>query len=258
MTKVVILAGGLGTRLREETEFKPKPMVEIGGLPILVHIIKNFLTAGFTDIIIATGYKGNQIKEYFYNYDVYTNDLRIDIGGDGNVTFLSSKGKAEFTISIVDTGSTSLTAQRLKKLEPLIGREDFICTYGDGLSNVDPRILLDFHKEHGKIATVTAVKPRSRFGLLSINDSNLVKEFNEKPIMNEWINGGFFCFSNEIFKYLNGNLALENKPMSKLVDVSQLMAFKHEGFWYAMDTYREFIELNEIYDRGELPWILEK
>lgn len=258
MTKVVILAGGFGTRLREETEFKPKPMVEIGGVPILVHIIKNFLTAGFTDIIIATGYKGDQIKEYFYNYDVYTNDLRINIGGDGNVDYLSSKKKNSFNISIIDTGLTSLTAQRLKKLQPIIGKEDFFCTYGDGLSNIDPRILINFHKEHGKIATVTAVKPRSRFGLLDIDDFNLVKKFNEKPIMNEWINGGFFCFSNDIFKYLVGNLALENEPISKLVDNSQLMAYRHEGFWYAMDTYREFLELNEIYDKGELPWILEQ
>lgn len=258
MTKVVILAGGLGTRLREETEFKPKPMVEVGGVPILVHIIKNFLVAGFTDIIIATGYKGNQIKEYFFNYDIYTNDLCIKIGGGGNITFLSSNEKNDFTISIVDTGSSSLTAQRLKKLETIIGEENFICTYGDGLSNVDPRILLDFHKEHGKIATVTAVKPRSRFGLLSIGNSNNVQEFNEKPIMNEWINGGYFCFTKEIFKYLVGNTALENEPMTKLVDKSQLMAFRHEGFWYAMDTYREYIELNEMYDRGELPWILEK
>lgn len=255
MTKVVILAGGLGTRLREETEFKPKPMVEIGGLPILWHIIDNFRTAGFNEFIIATGYKGNVIKEFFFNLNAYISDFSVEYGAKNKIEFHSNSSELNhFKVSVVDTGLNTFTGGRIKKLQEYIGGDDFICTYGDGLSNVNPKDLLEFHRKQKRIATVTAIKPRSRFGQLHISESGIVNEFQEKPIMDEWVNGGFFVFSKPIFDYLGDNDVLEESPLAKLVADGQLAAHKHTGFWFAMDTYREFLELNSLWDGGETPW----
>ena len=257
MTKVVILAGGLGTRLREETEFKPKPMVEIGGMPIIWHIISNFAVSGFTDFIIATGYKGHVIKEFFRNLENYLSDFIVHIGGDKGLKIHNiNQSKFDINVSVIDTGLSTMTGGRIYKLKEYVGNDDFICTYGDGLSNINPNTLLKFHLEQKTVATVTAVKPRSRFGQLEIFNSGIVGNFREKPIMQDWVNGGFFVFSNDIFKYLSEDDVLEGTPLSRLVSDQQLSAFKHDGFWYPMDTYREFLDLNKMWDEGNAPWIL--
>ncbi len=259
MTKVVILAGGLGTRLREETEFKPKPMVEIGGLPIIWHIINNFTKSGFKDFIIATGYKGHIIKEFFLNLDTYLNDFTIKFDTEiGLKVKTIIHEKQNINVSVIDTGLNTMTGGRIHKLQQFISEENFICTYGDGLSNIDPAELLNFHLDQKTVATVTAVKPRSRFGQLEILENGIVKRFREKPIMDDWVNGGFFVFSKEIFKYLTDKDVLEEKPLNNLVSDGQVSAFKHEGFWYPMDTYREFLDLNKMWNEGKAPWILEK
>jgi glucose-1-phosphate cytidylyltransferase len=259
MTTVVILAGGLGTRLREETEFKPKPMVEIGGVPILWHIINNFVVSGFTDFVIATGYKSHKIKEFFMNLETYLSDFTIHIGKEKSLKIHAfNQSKPEINISVIETGLNTMTGGRIYKLKKFIDSENFICTYGDGLSNVNPELLLKFHLEQKTVATITAVKPRSRFGQLEILDDGLVSKFREKPIMDSWVNGGFFVFTKDIFNYLSEDDVLEDKPLNRLVADKQISAFKHDGFWHPMDTYREFVDLNKMWDEGNTPWIIEK
>ena len=260
--KVVILAGGLGTRLREETEFKPKPMVEIGSVPIIFHIMKNFIEIGFDEFIIAAGYKGNVIKNFFSNLEINLHNIKIE-GFDNDkkiftVNDLSDKRSMlkNLKVTVIDTGNETPTGGRINKLKPYLNSEKFICTYGDGLSNVNPSNLINFHNAHKKIASVTAVKVRNRFGLLELNENNEVIDFKEKPIMNDWVNGGFFVFEPEIFDYLNDNITLEQNVIEELVKNNQISAFKHNGFWFAMDTYREFLELNKMWDEGNRPWVL--
>jgi glucose-1-phosphate cytidylyltransferase len=259
MTKVVILAGGLGTRLREETEFKPKPMVEIGGMPIIWHIISNFINSGFKDFIIATGYKGHMIKEYFLNLETYLNDFTVKIDAENGLKIQALRHlNQDINISVIDTGLNTMTGGRIYKLQEFIGHENFICTYGDGLSNINPKELIKFHLAQKTFATVTAVKPRSRFGQLEVSTNGIVKSFREKPIMDDWVNGGFFVFSKEIFNYLSEEDVLEERPLHNLVSDGQISAFKHNGFWYPMDTYREFVDLNKMWDEGNAPWIIKK
>lgn len=252
--RVVLLAGGLGTRLREETEFRPKPMVPIGGKPMLWHIMKNFSTFGINEFIICAGYRGEVIRQYFMDFETMNSDFTVRIGSKAEI---KSHGKLEETgwvVTVAETGQSTMTGGRLFKVREYVGDETFICTYGDGLADVDISKLLKFHKSHGRIATVTTVRPISRFGVLDLNSDGMVERFREKPQADGWINAGFFVFEPTIFDYLSENSILETDPLSILAEKNQLFAFKHEGFWQPMDTFRELNLLNEMWDKNVAPW----
>jgi glucose-1-phosphate cytidylyltransferase len=251
--KVVILAGGHGTRLAEETSVRPKPMVEIGGKPILWHIMKSYASYGYTDFLVACGYRGEMIKEYFNNYFIHSSDYFLDLR-DGSRNIVSQNG-LDWKIGVIDTGLHTMTGGRILRLRRWIGERRFMVTYGDGLSDVDIRALVDFHRSHGKAATVTAVRPPSRFGALSL-DGDRVCEFSEKPQASEgWINGGFFVFEPAIFEYLTDDeTVLERAALEKLASDAQLMAFRHSGFWQPMDTLREKQILESLWNGKEAPW----
>ncbi|MCS7184622.1 MAG: glucose-1-phosphate cytidylyltransferase [bacterium] len=255
---VVILAGGLGMRLREETEFKPKPMVLIGNKPILWHIMKIYSYYGFNDFIICLGYKGEVIKEYFLFYKALNSDINIDLK-TGSHYFYNSDTEA-WNVTLVDTGLESMTGARVKKVEKYINTPYFMLTYGDGVADIDIRKLLKFHISNGKIATVTGVKPPSRFGELRVK-KNLVTEFNEKPQASEGlINGGFFVFNRAFFKYLDNSesCTLEREPLQRLAADKQLACYIHTGFWYCMDTIRDVKALNQLWESGKAPWKIWK
>jgi glucose-1-phosphate cytidylyltransferase len=250
---VVILCGGLGTRLREETEYKPKPMVEIGGKPIIWHIMKIYAHYGYKKFILCLGYKGSIIKEYFLNYEAMSNDFTITLGGENKTNYLSSHKEQNFEITFMDTGLHTMTGGRIMQIEGLIDTETFMVTYGDGLANIDIGKLVSFHQSHGKLATLTAARPPSRFGILELTEKNRVKQFREK-VETEWINGGFLVFNRRIFDYLTSDSILEREPMEHLAADGQLMGFRHEGFWIGMDTFREYEALNRMWDAGDAPW----
>ena len=250
---VVILCGGMGTRLREETEYKPKPMVEIGGKPILWNIMKIYAHFGFRDFILCLGYKGSVIKEYFLNYKAMSNDFTIKLGKRSHLAFQSNHAEKDFNVTLVDTGLKTMTGGRIKRIEKFIETETFMVTYGDGLANIQIDDLFAFHQSHGRIATLTATRPPSRFGVLELTESGYVMQFREK-VQTEWINGGFMVFSRRVFDYLDSDCILEDSPMEKLAAEKQLMAFRHEGFWVGMDTYREYEMLNQMWDSGDVPW----
>ena len=250
---VVILCGGMGTRLREETEYKPKPMVEIGGRPILWHIMKIYANYGFTDFILCLGYKGSVIKEYFLSYEMMCNDCTVHLGKKNRITCQSNHTEQDFNITLIDTGLHTMTGGRIKRIEQYITTDKFMVTYGDGLADVNIRELIKFHTSHGKVATLTATQPPSRFGILDLAANGKVNRFREK-VGAEWINGGFFVFNRQVFDYLDIECVLEQKTMEKLAQDSQLMAFAHEGFWMGMDTYREYEMLNAMWDSGTAPW----
>lgn len=252
--KVAILAGGFGTRLSEETIVKPKPMVEIGGMPIIWHIMKIYSRYGFNDFIICLGYKGYMIKEYFANYFLHTSDVTIDIRN--NHTSIHHNYAEPWCISLIDTGENTLTGGRLKKIQSYIEDETFMLTYGDGVANVDIAKLLAFHKNHGKIATLTAIRPPGRFGALEIRNQSEVSSFLEKPAGDGgYINGGFFVFEPSIFDRIEGDgTILEKEPLESLARENQLRAYRHEGFWYAMDTLRDKNYLEEQWRSGKAPW----
>lgn len=247
--KVVIFAGGLGTRISEETEIRPKPMVEIGGRPIIWHIMKMYSSFGFNDFVVCLGYKGYVIKEYFMHYYMHNSDVTIELKNN-NVDVHNSAAEA-FRVTLVDTGLNTKTAGRLKRIQKYIGNEDFMLTYGDGVANVDLNELLKFHQSHNKIATVTAVQPEGRFGSMEINDDGIVDHFKEKPKGDDkWINGGFFILKPEVFKYLEGDMdevMWEEAPMQKLAMDHQLAAYQHQGFWKCMDAMRDKIELEALW-----------
>lgn len=251
--KVVILAGGLGTRLSEETVVKPKPMVEIGGNPVLWHIMNIYGFYGYKEFIIALGYKGEVIKDYFLNYYHHQSDLTIDLKS-GKVTAINNNFN-DWIVHLVDTGLNSMTGGRLYRLRDRLKEKTFMLTYGDGVSNVDINKVVTFHMKHGKIATVTAVRPAARFGGMTF-DGEKVIEFKEKPQTVEgWINGGFFVFEPEVFDYLHGEeTVLEGDPLENLAKDGQLMAYKHEGFWQCMDTLRDKKLLENLWESGEAPW----
>lgn len=251
--KTVLLAGGLGTRLREETEFKPKPMVEVGSRPILWHIMKTFEASGHRDFIVCAGYRSEVIKNYFSNLVNLASDFSIEFGTEPKIDF-KELDIPNWNVTISDTGLETMTGGRIKKIEKYVDRKTFFCTYGDGLANVNIEQLLEFHKSHGKIATVTAVHPTSRFGQLSVETDGKVSEFSEKPLTDEWINGGYFVFEPEIFNYLSVDSILEKDALPILAKNDQLRAFKHEGYWQPMDTFREFTILNELWNSGNAPW----
>lgn len=252
--KTVVLCGGLGTRISEETHVRPKPMVEIGGKPILWHIMNIYSHYGHKDFVLALGFKQEYIKQYFLNYHALQSDFCVDLGS-GEIDFLKKLNR-DWKVSLVDTGLLSMTGGRLYRLRDHLKDEDtFMLTYGDGLSNVDIGKLVEFHRSHGKIATVTSVRPNARFGEM-VFDGERVVEFKEKPQATQgWINGGFFVFNKEIFNYLGSEKdILEQAPLESLVKDEQLMAYWHDGFWQCMDTMRDKNYLNELWDSGSAPW----
>lgn len=251
--KVVILAGGLGTRLSEETIIKPKPMVEIGGKPMLWHIMNIYGAYGFNEFIVALGYRGEVIKEYFLNYYNLQSDLTISLK-NGEVT-ASKNCYRDWMVHLIDTGLSTMTGGRLLRLKDKLRGSAFMLTYGDGLSNIDINRLLEFHKSHGKVATITAVRPSARFGGMAF-DGDRVVEFKEKAQTGQgWINGGFFIFEPAVFDYIDNDVAiLEQAPLESLSRDGQLMAYKHDGFWQCMDTVRDRRFLEDLWDSGKPPW----
>lgn len=254
--KVVIFAGGLGTRISEETDVRPKPMVEIGGKPIIWHIMKIYEHHGFNEFIVCLGYKGYVLKEYFMNYFLHNSDLTINLA-DNYVEFHNSNSE-KFKVTLVETGINTKTAGRLKLVKPYIGNEDFMLTYGDGLCDVDISELLKFHKSHDKIATVTAIQLEARFGGMDLAVTGDVLTFREKAKDDsKWINGGFFVLKPEVFNYLEGdmsNIMWEEEPLEKLTLVNQLQAYKHKGFWKCMDALRDKLELEELWKNKQAKW----
>ncbi len=250
--KTVLLAGGLGTRLAEETGTRPKPMVEIGGRPILWHIMHIYASHGFEDFLVACGYKGEMIKEYFANFLDHNSDFVIDLA-DGSRTSVGKNNSVSWRAGLIDTGLDTMTGGRIRRLREWIGDETFMVTYGDGLGNVNINALVEFHRSHGKTATVTAVHPPSRFGAMEL-DGNRVKEFSEKP-QEGWINGGFFVFEPALFDLLvDDSTILEHDPLEILAEENELMAFHHSGFWMPMDTLREKRLLEDLWASGAPPW----
>jgi glucose-1-phosphate cytidylyltransferase len=256
--KIAILAGGHGTRLAEETQIRPKPMVEIGGLPILWHIIMHYSSYGYTDFIVALGYKGEYIKKYFADYSLLNGDLTISIGTHRDSPIArhgTASGHPNWNIDLIDTGSKSGTGGRLKRLERYLGDSTFMLTWGDGVSDVNLDKLLAFHRRHGKLATVTAVRPPARYGHM-VFDGDRVDRFEEKPQTAEgWINGAFFVLEPEVLDYIDGDeVMFEHAPMESLARDGQLMAYKHTGFWACMDTLRDKTRLEEMWQSGNRPW----
>jgi glucose-1-phosphate cytidylyltransferase len=252
--KVVILAGGLGTRLAEETEIRPKPMVEIGGYPILWHILKIYSSQGFREFYVALGYKGDTIKRYFLDYHQLCGDMSVDISS-GKVEVLDTNHSDDWKVHLIDTGKGSMTGGRVKRLAPFLQDETFMLTYGDGVCNIDLEALLAAHREHGKLATVTAVHPPARYGELLIND-DMTTRFSEKPQTHDgWINGGFMVLEPQVLDYLGGDESiLELDVLERLADEGQLVAYRHHDFWQCMDTLRDKRQLEEAWLHGSPPW----
>src|SRR5689334_708029 len=254
--KTVILCGGVGTRLREETEFRPKPLVDIGGRPILWHIMKLYAHHGFRDFVLCLGYRGSMIKEYFLNYEAMNNDFTICLGKESRIEYNDNHQEQNFRITLADTGLETMTGGRLRRAGKYLSDDDcFMVTYGDGVSDVDIRRLVEFHKSHGRLATVTTFRPVSRFGILDIDFENKVQNFIEKPKSDAWASAGFFVFQKEVLNYLDGDeCILEHAPLERLAAERQLIAYHHDGFFYAMDTYREYQILNDLWKSGQAPW----
>lgn len=254
--KVVILAGGFGTRISEETHSKPKPMIEIGGKPILWHIMKIYSHYGFNEFIICLGYKGHVIMDYFANYDRNHSSITFDFTSETESKVVHERTTEPWKVTLVDTGPDTMTGGRIKRIAPYVGDETFMVTYGDGLSSVDINKLLAFHQQHGKLATVTAVQPEGRFGSLKIGNSGLVELFHEKPKGDDsWINGGFFVLEPGVFDYLEGDdTVFEKEPLERLASDGKLAAFRFDGFWQPMDTLRDKQNLEKKWSQGDAPW----
>ena len=251
--KAVILAGGLGTRISEESHMKPKPMIEIGGKPILWHIMKTYSAHGINEFVICLGYRGYMIKEYFANYFLHTSDVTFDMS-DNSIDIHQNIAEP-WKVTLVDTGDGSMTGGRLKRVTNYLGDEDFCFTYGDGLSDVNISELVRFHKEQGSLATETAVQPPGRFGLLDVQEEKVV-EFNEKPLGDgSWINGGYFVLSPKVIERINGDAtSWESEPLKGLAEDGELTVYKHQGFWQPMDTLRDKNQLEELWDADKAPW----
>jgi glucose-1-phosphate cytidylyltransferase len=258
--KVVILCGGQGTRLREETEFRPKPLVPVGGRPILWHIMKIYAHHGYQDFILCLGYRGEMIKDYFLNYEAFNNDFTIRLGSQQHIQFHHAHEEKDFTVTLADTGLDSMTGSRIRQIMQYLDDDTFMVTYGDGVSDVDINKLLAFHHAHGRLATVTSVRQPSRFGILETGEANRVIDFAEKPQINTRVNAGFYVFNRKVMDYLDedANCILEQGPLNQLAQDGKLMAYHHEGFFYAMDTYREYLALNELWEQGNAPWKIWK
>lgn len=255
--KALILAGGFGTRLSEETDIRPKPMVEVGGKPILWHIMKMYSHYGINEFVILLGYKGYYIKEYFANYYLHQSDVTIDISNNNIQTH--SNTSEPWKVTLLETGLNTMTGSRVKKARSYIKNETFMLTYGDGLADMNINETLRFHKNHGKLMTMTSAKPDTRFGLLNIGKDNKVVKFNEKPqIKDSWVNAGYFICQPEIFDYIDDgeDVVFEQEPIKKLVRDEEIYTYRHNGFWMPMDTQRDKIKLNEIYSSHNAPWMV--
>jgi glucose-1-phosphate cytidylyltransferase len=252
--KVVLLCGGRGTRLQEETEYRPKPMVEVGGRPVLWHIMKLFAHHGLTRFVICIGYRGQMIKDYFLDYEAWSSDFTVRLGDPQSVRFHGEHLETGWEVTVAGTGDETQTGGRVKRVEEHLDGDTFMVTYGDGLSDVDITALLAFHREHGRLATITTTRPLSRFGIVDIDDDQLVHRFREKPQGDEWVSSGFFVFQREFLDYLDADCVLERAPLERLASEGQLAAYQHDGFWQPMDTYRELLMLSELWERGKAPW----
>ena len=255
--KVVLLAGGLGTRISEESEFKPKPMIEIGGMPILWHIMKEFSYYGFNEFIICAGYKQEMVKEWFNNYFLHKSDVTFDFSNGNKEVIIHHQECEPWKVTVVDTGYHTMTGGRIKRIQKYIGNEPFFMTYGDGVCDVDINELLSFHKSHGKIATLTAVVLKQDKGILDISENNSVKSFREKNVSDgSAINAGYMVFNPEIFDYIDDdNTVLEKEPLERLAKSSELMSYIHKGFWQCMDTIREKNMLERLIKNKQAPWM---
>lgn len=257
--KAVILCGGMGTRLRQETELRPKPMVEIGQRPIVWHIMKSYAHHGISDFVLCLGYKGSQIKDYFLNYEAMNCDFSLRLGDTSSIEVHRAEGRghdeADWSVTLADTGQHAMTGARVKRVKRYVGNERFMLTYGDGVSDVDIRALLAFHESHGKVGTLTGVAPPGRFGELALDDKR-VRTFKEKPKGGALINGGYFVFEPEFFDYLSDDegCVLERGPLEKLAENGELMVHEHDGFWQCMDTYRDLKLLRDLDENGKAPW----
>ena len=253
--KAVLLAGGFGTRMREETEFRPKPMVEIGGKPVLWHIMKLLAAQGITDFIICSGYKSEYITSYFANYGAENLEFSFGSEQPAGVTDRGSHDEVDWNVSVIDTGLDTMTGGRIKRIQEFIGTERFFCTYGDGIADVNIERLIGHHESRGKLATLTTTQLRSRFGVVDTDENGVVTAFREKPIVNDLVNIGYFIFEPGVFDYLSDDTTvLEEGPMRELAQAGEIAAFLHSGFWQPMDTQREYQELNEIWQSGKAPW----
>ena len=253
--KVVLLAGGFGTRLSEETNVRPKPMVEIGGKPILWHIMKIYSSYGFNEFVVLLGYKGYHIKEYFTNYFLHQSDVTVDL--KDNSMEVHNNHSEPWKVTLLDTGLHTMTGGRIKKAQDFIGEEPFMMTYGDGVSNININELIKFHKTHGQAVTMSSVQPDGRFGALNINNENKIKEFREKPKGDgNWINAGFFVCNSEVFDYIDSDegVVFEEAPLQRLAQDGKLYTYKHTGFWKPMDSLKDKSDLNKLWNDGEAPW----
>lgn len=253
--KTIILAGGFGTRLAEYTKLIPKPMVEIGGKPILWHIMNHYAQYGYKDFVIALGYKGDVIKNYFLQYYAQNNDFSINLG-TGEINYIQERTQ-DWTVSLIDTGSASMTGGRIRRLKDIIGNEDFMVTYGDAVSDVNISQLVETYRQSNALAVVTAVHPTARFGEIQIDENDFVHSFKEKPQVNQgWINGGFFVLSPRVFDYIDNNMTVfEREPLERLAAEHQLKTYRHEGFWQCMDTVRDRDLLNQMWNEGKALWL---
>lgn len=254
--KTVILCGGQGTRMREETEYRPKPLVEIGGMPVLWHIMKTYANYDRKDFVLCLGYRGNMIKEYFLNFNAMNSDFTLEIGPQSSLYYESPYEDQDFRVTLANTGNETMTGGRIKKIKKYIDDDVFMLTYGDGLSDININSLIDFHYSHGKIATISTFNPVSRFGMLDIDEGNNVTAFKEKPKDEGWASCGYFVLNRAVFDYIDDSddCVFEDRPLQRLATENQLVAYKHEGFFYAMDTYREYQYLNELWKTGTAPW----
>ena len=258
--QTVILCGGQGTRLREETEYRPKPLVEVGGRPILWHVMKQYAHYGCQSFILCLGYRGHMIKEYFLSYEALNNDFTICLGEKHQIEYHGAHEEQNFRVTLADTGLNAMTGSRVKQIEKYIKTDTFMVTYGDGVSDVNIEELLAFHRSHGHVATVTAFQPYSRFGILQLDCDNVVHRFAEKPQNEGWANAGFMVFNREFFDYLSSDAdcVMEQAPLERLAQNGELVAYKHDGFFYAMDTYRDHLHLNQLWDQPPAPWAVWK
>ncbi len=253
--KVLILCGGVGTRLKEETEFKPKPMVMVGRKPIIWHIMKHYSFYGHSEFILALGYKADYIKDFFLNQKAFTSDFTLETSTHSAEFHLEKRSEIDdFKITFVDTGVDSLIGERILRCKSyLTEEENFIVTYGDGVSNININSLIKFHEKQKTIGTITGVHPRTKYGLLEVNKKNFIENFHEKPVLSDWVNGGYMVFNQKVFPFLRKN-EMEIAALKRLIKKKQLSIYKHSGFWFAVDTYKELEDLNSIWDSGKPPW----
>ena len=252
--EAIVLAGGLGTRMREETDFRPKPMVDVGGRPVLWHIMKHLSVHGVSHFVVALGYKGSMIREYFLNYRSFTNDFTLKLGDPDFLTVHGQHDEGDWVVTLVDTGLSTNTGGRVKQAAAFTSGPEVLMVYGDTLADVNVTELQRSHARSGAEVTVTAVQPTSRFGVLDLDEHGRVSEFIEKPRMREWVSIGYMIMSRPFLDALPDDAVLEDRPLSQAAESGQMHAFRHEGFWQPMDTYREYVELNRLWDEGQPPW----